>query len=89
MPPTLLMRMRKIQVLSDERPSNAHMPLYHAEPGVLHHLVRDGAIGDVKAGDAAEARMIVVNEARKRDFVTTAQRFDHAPIVGRRDRRAS
>jgi hypothetical protein len=26
MPPTLLMRMRKIQVLSDERPSNAHMP---------------------------------------------------------------
>jgi hypothetical protein len=60
-----------------------------AEPGVLHHLVRDGAIGDVKAGDAAEARVIVVNEARKRDVVTTAQRFDHAPIVGRRDRRAS
>jgi hypothetical protein len=31
----------------------------------------------------------VVNEVRKRDFVTTAQRFDHAPIIGRRDRRAS
>jgi magnesium-transporting ATPase (P-type) len=27
----------------------------------------------------------VVNEARKRGFVTTAQRFDHAPIVGHRD----
>ena len=29
--------------------------------------------------------MVVVNEARKRGFVTTAQRFDHAPIVGHRD----
>jgi hypothetical protein len=27
----------------------------------------------------------VVNEARKRGFVTTAQRFDQAPIVGHRD----
>lgn len=43
MPAALVMRMRKIQVLSDERPSNAHMHLDHAEPGVLHHLVRDGA----------------------------------------------
>jgi hypothetical protein len=33
--------------------------------------------------------MRVVNEARKRGFVTTAQRFDHAPIVGYHDRRAS
>ena len=29
--------------------------------------------------------MIVVNEVRKRDFVTTAQRFDHARIIGHRD----
>ena len=40
-----------------------------------------------EAGDTAEARMRVVNEARKRGFVTTAQRFDHAPR--HRDRRAS
>jgi hypothetical protein len=29
--------------------------------------------------------VVVVNEARKRGFVTTAQRVDHAPIVGHRD----
>ena len=29
--------------------------------------------------------MVVVNEARKRGFLTTAQRFDHPPIVGHRD----
>jgi hypothetical protein len=29
--------------------------------------------------------VVVVNETRKRGFVTTARRFDHAPIIGHRD----
>jgi hypothetical protein len=56
--------------------------LDHAKPRVLHDLVSDGTVGDVESGDAAEARVIVVNEARKRAFVTSAERFDHGPIVG-------
>ncbi len=83
------MRMRKIQVLRDERPSNAQIPWITPEPGVLHHLVRDGAIGDVEAGDAAEARVILVDEARERALVAATQRVDHAPIVGRHDLRGA
>jgi hypothetical protein len=33
--------------------------------------------------DAAEARVIVVNQARKRAFVTSAKRRGKAKIVGR------
>src|SRR5262249_23146840 len=60
--------------------------LDHAEPCVLHDLVSDGTVGDVQSGDAIEARVIVVNEARERALVTSAERFDHAPIVACLDR---
>ena len=68
-----------------ERPD----PLNHPEPGVLHNLVRDSAIGDVEAGDSAEARVMLVDEARERALVASAQRVDHSPIVGRHDLRGA
>jgi hypothetical protein len=49
--------------------------------GAEHHLVRDSTVGDGEAGDAAEARVIVVNEAGKRAFVTAAERFNDATVV--------
>src|SRR5713101_2157753 len=54
--------------------------LDHAEPGVLHHLVRDSAIGDIEAGHAAEARVVLVDEARENRLVTLAKCLDHAQL---------
>jgi hypothetical protein len=47
-------------------------------PGLLDHLVRDGAIGDVETGDAAQARVILVDEVSECALVTSAKGFDHA-----------
>jgi len=41
----------------------------------------DGAIGDVETGDAAEARVMLVDETRKRVLVTSAKRLDHSPAA--------
>jgi len=45
----------------------------------LHNLVRDGAIGDVEAGDAAEARVMLVDEARERALVASAHSASITP----------
>src|SRR6266851_2233481 len=54
--------------------------LDHAGPGVLHHLVRDSAIGDIEAGPTAEGRAVVVDEARERPLVTLAKCLHHAHL---------
>ena len=45
------------------------------------NFVRDGPIRDGEAGDAAEARVMLIDQTRERAFVTPAERSDHARVV--------
>jgi hypothetical protein len=54
------------------------------QPSTSREWISSGnrAIGDVEAGDAAEARVILVDETRERALVAAAQRVDDVPAAG-------
>ena len=69
-----LARMRKIQVLSDERPSKRSMPFEHGEPGLLHDLLGDRAARDVHLSHAQERALVHADELLEDALVARAQR---------------
>ena len=73
-----LVRMRKIQVLSDERPSKPVDPAHHRDPGLLHRPPRRPRGRHVGHRDADHRRAVAVDERGERLLVAAAQRGDES-----------
>ena len=68
-----LATIRRIQVFRDERPSKRSKPGEHAEPRLLHDLLRDRAARDVAERDPQHQRAVAVDERHERGLVPHPQ----------------
>src|SRR5204862_6394312 len=65
-------------------PLEAPDPVQDADPGLLHHLLGDGAAGHEHPGDAQHHRPVLAHERREGRLVSCSQRVDESALVGDR-----
>ena len=69
-----LVRMRKIHVFSEARPSKRCEAVEHAEPRLLHDLLGDRGAAHVAAGDAQHQGLVALDELDERGLVAALER---------------
>ena len=69
----MLATIRRIHVFRLERPSKRSEALEHAEPRLLHDLLRDRARAHVRERDPQHQRPVLVHERHERVLVAGAQ----------------
>ena len=73
--------MRKIHVLSDERPSKRSMPFRTRDPGLLHDVLGDRPARDVHQRHAQEGGLVHADELLERLLVPVAQPLDEPNLL--------
>src|SRR5205807_2431111 len=56
-------------------------PAQHTEPGLLHHFLRDGRVGDVHPGQPQQRGLVALDQHHKGRLITLAQYSAHAVYV--------
>ena len=76
-----LTRIRKIQVRSDERPSNAIDPADDAEPGLLHDVIGHRRRPHVRARDSAQRRVVAGDQDHEGILVARTESLQQPTLV--------